>query len=158
MKVREDTVDGVQECDEDIGSPPRKRAARVSLTPSSSKHNQERKKEKEEESSVDKGATASRANKKGASVKGKTSNRFSSESGQKRRAVEDVPSSRGSTKKQRRSMSTKKTITILGATGGTGICLIKQALAAGHKVKALVRSPEKLSYELSLNKNLSDQR
>jgi uncharacterized protein YbjT (DUF2867 family) len=37
-----------------------------------------------------------------------------------------------------------KTITVIGATGGTGYCLVKQALDAGHKVKALVRNPEKL--------------
>jgi len=48
----------------------------------------------------------------------------------------------------------KKTITILGATGGTGLCLIKQALDAGHTVKALVRSPEKLN-DFSSNENLT---
>ncbi len=34
---------------------------------------------------------------------------------------------------------------VLGATGGTGRLVIEQALAAGHKVTALVRSPEKLA-------------
>ena len=52
------------------------------------------------------------------------------------------------------SAAAKKTITIIGATGGTGLCLVKQALDAGHSVKALVRSPEKLS-DLSSNENLT---
>ena len=47
--------------------------------------------------------------------------------------------------------TTKKTITIIGATGNTGLCLVKQALDAGHIVKALVRNPEKLT----TNENLS---
>jgi putative NADH-flavin reductase len=34
---------------------------------------------------------------------------------------------------------------ILGATGGTGRLVVEQALAAGHNVTALVRSPEKLT-------------
>jgi uncharacterized protein YbjT (DUF2867 family) len=34
---------------------------------------------------------------------------------------------------------------VLGATGGTGRLVVEQALAAGHTVTALVRSPEKLS-------------
>ena len=51
----------------------------------------------------------------------------------------------------------KKTITIIGATGGTGLCLVKQALDAGHTVKALVRNPDKLS-ELSSNENLKVSR
>jgi uncharacterized protein YbjT (DUF2867 family) len=33
-------------------------------------------------------------------------------------------------------------ITVFGATGGTGIQVVQQALAAGHSVTALVRSPE----------------
>jgi putative NADH-flavin reductase len=32
-------------------------------------------------------------------------------------------------------------ITIFGATGGTGACLVEQALAAGHEVTAVVRDP-----------------
>ena len=36
-------------------------------------------------------------------------------------------------------------IAILGATGPTGKCLTKQALAAGHDVRAIVRNPSKLS-------------
>jgi uncharacterized protein YbjT (DUF2867 family) len=37
------------------------------------------------------------------------------------------------------------TLVILGATGGTGRLVVEQALAAGHAVTALVRSPEKLT-------------
>ncbi len=36
-------------------------------------------------------------------------------------------------------------LVILGATGGTGKLAVEQALAAGHTVTALVRSPEKLT-------------
>ncbi len=36
-------------------------------------------------------------------------------------------------------------ITILGATGRTGMPLIEQALAQGHRVKAFVRNPSKLT-------------
>jgi putative NADH-flavin reductase len=36
-------------------------------------------------------------------------------------------------------------LTIFGATGRTGIPLVQQALAAGHSVTALARTPEKLS-------------
>lgn len=36
-------------------------------------------------------------------------------------------------------------ITILGAAGGTGTQVVQQALAAGHSVTALVRSPEKMA-------------
>ena len=36
-------------------------------------------------------------------------------------------------------------IAVLGATGGTGIRLVKEALAAQHKVIAVVRNPEKLN-------------
>jgi uncharacterized protein YbjT (DUF2867 family) len=34
---------------------------------------------------------------------------------------------------------------VLGATGATGRLVVEQALAAGHAVRALVRSPEKLA-------------
>jgi len=34
-------------------------------------------------------------------------------------------------------------LVVLGATGGTGRLVVEQALAAGHSVTALVRSPEK---------------
>jgi putative NADH-flavin reductase len=36
-------------------------------------------------------------------------------------------------------------LTIFGATGGTGICLTSQALAAGHEVTAVVREPARLT-------------
>ena len=36
-------------------------------------------------------------------------------------------------------------LTILGATGATGTCLISQALAAGHEVTAVVRDPARLT-------------
>lgn len=38
-------------------------------------------------------------------------------------------------------------VSILGATGGTGQELTKQALASGHTVKVLVRSPDKVTTE-----------
>jgi putative NADH-flavin reductase len=36
-------------------------------------------------------------------------------------------------------------VLILGATGGTGVELVKQSLAKGHSVTALVRSPDRLA-------------
>ncbi|GLH79249.1 hypothetical protein SSBR45G_41580 [Bradyrhizobium sp. SSBR45G] len=39
--------------------------------------------------------------------------------------------------------TTKPNILVLGATGGTGRLIVRQALARGHQVTALVRSPEK---------------
>jgi uncharacterized protein YbjT (DUF2867 family) len=36
-------------------------------------------------------------------------------------------------------------LVVLGATGGTGRLVVEQALAAGHTVTALVRSPEKVA-------------
>ena len=36
-------------------------------------------------------------------------------------------------------------ITVFGATGGTGACLLRQALAAGHRVTAVVRDPARLA-------------
>jgi putative NADH-flavin reductase len=41
-------------------------------------------------------------------------------------------------------MTTMK-LTIFGATGGTGRCLVEQALAAGHDVTAVVRDPARLA-------------
>lgn len=35
-------------------------------------------------------------------------------------------------------------LTIFGATGGTGTCLVEQATAAGHEVTAVVRDPARL--------------
>jgi putative NADH-flavin reductase len=36
-------------------------------------------------------------------------------------------------------------LTVLGAAGGTGILVVRQALAGGHSVTALVRSPGKMT-------------
>ncbi len=36
-------------------------------------------------------------------------------------------------------------LTIFGATGGTGVCLVEQALAAGHDVTAVVRDPARVA-------------
>jgi len=41
--------------------------------------------------------------------------------------------------------SARSKILVLGATGGTGRLIVSQALARGHEVTALVRSPEKAS-------------
>jgi putative NADH-flavin reductase len=35
-------------------------------------------------------------------------------------------------------------VVILGATGGTGLEIVRQAIGRGHSVTAFVRSPEKL--------------
>jgi putative NADH-flavin reductase len=35
-------------------------------------------------------------------------------------------------------------IAVLGATGGTGIQIIKQALSANHEIIAIVRNPDNL--------------
>ncbi len=40
---------------------------------------------------------------------------------------------------------TAKHLLVLGATGATGQLVVSQALAAGHSVTALVRSPEKIT-------------
>lgn len=42
-------------------------------------------------------------------------------------------------------MTTQSTFLVLGATGGTGRHFVLQALGDGHKVRALVRSPTKIS-------------
>ena len=41
-------------------------------------------------------------------------------------------------------MASQSTFLVLGATGGTGKHFVAQALADGHRVRALVRSPSKL--------------
>ncbi|WP_431906304.1 NAD(P)-dependent oxidoreductase [Amycolatopsis thermoflava] len=35
-------------------------------------------------------------------------------------------------------------LTVFGATGGTGVEIVRQALAAGHQVTAVVRDPARL--------------
>jgi putative NADH-flavin reductase len=42
-------------------------------------------------------------------------------------------------------MAQQSTFLVLGATGGTGKHFVAQVLAEGHRVRALVRSPEKLT-------------
>ncbi len=44
----------------------------------------------------------------------------------------------------RRKANTMK-ITIFGATGATGTCLVEQAVATGHQVTAIVRNPARLA-------------
>ena len=41
-------------------------------------------------------------------------------------------------------MTQQSNFLVLGATGGTGKHFVAQALAEGHKVRALARSPRKL--------------
>ena len=36
-------------------------------------------------------------------------------------------------------------LVVLGATGGTGLAIVRQAIERGHSVTALVRSPERLN-------------
>ena len=43
-------------------------------------------------------------------------------------------------------------ILVLGATGGTGRLVVSQALARGHEVTVLVRSPEKCFEEITREK------
>ena len=38
-------------------------------------------------------------------------------------------------------------IVVFGASGGTGIEIVKQALAAGHEVTAFVRNPAKVEFQ-----------
>jgi NAD(P)-dependent dehydrogenase (short-subunit alcohol dehydrogenase family) len=45
--------------------------------------------------------------------------------------------------------TSKPSIAIFGATGGTGLAVLKNCLAAGHSVSVLVRTPSKLSSILS---------
>lgn len=40
-------------------------------------------------------------------------------------------------------------LVVFGATGGTGIQIVEQALAAGHTVTAFLRTPSKLSIQHS---------
>jgi putative NADH-flavin reductase len=45
------------------------------------------------------------------------------------------------------SSGSKNRLLIIGATGGTGLRLVEQALERGHQVTAFVRSPERLKIE-----------
>ena len=47
------------------------------------------------------------------------------------------------------------TILVVGATGATGQLLVEQLLNRGHKVKVIVRSPEKLAKAVANNDQLS---
>ncbi|CAJ2505758.1 Uu.00g131520.m01.CDS01 [Anthostomella pinea] len=51
-------------------------------------------------------------------------------------------------------MAHRATFLVLGATGGTGKHFVIQALQDGHKVRALVRTPDKLPSEVRDNKDL----
>ena len=48
-------------------------------------------------------------------------------------------------------------IAVLGATGGTGIETLKYALAEGHSVRALARTPDKI-YQAGFQKSGSSCR
>ena len=47
-----------------------------------------------------------------------------------------------------------KRILILGATGPTGLVVVREALERGHVVVAYVRNPSKIPAELTANKKL----
>jgi putative NADH-flavin reductase len=55
---------------------------------------------------------------------------------------------RGESEVQTRRMGNMMKVTIVAATGGVGRELLGQALAAGHDVTAVVRSPDKLPAEV----------
>ena len=38
-------------------------------------------------------------------------------------------------------------ILVIGATGGTGRCVVEHALGAGHEVTAFARTPQKISLQ-----------
>jgi len=48
-----------------------------------------------------------------------------------------------------------KKILVLGATGPTGLLILKKALEHGHAVTAYVRSPSKIPDDLKSNPNLT---
>jgi nucleoside-diphosphate-sugar epimerase len=52
------------------------------------------------------------------------------------------------------SATTKPTVAIFGATGGTGLSVLKNCLAAGHAVNVLARTPSKLTSLSSQYPNL----
>jgi len=51
-------------------------------------------------------------------------------------------------------MSEYHYIAVLGATGKTGSAFVKQALAAGHKVRGVCRTPSKLETKVGTHENL----
>ncbi|KAG0653000.1 Flavin reductase (NADPH) [Hyphodiscus hymeniophilus] len=50
--------------------------------------------------------------------------------------------------------SSKRTIALFGATGGTGLSILKNCLSAGHTVRVLARTPSKLSSLSAQHANL----
>ena len=55
--------------------------------------------------------------------------------------------SRKSAKPVSRGWGNRMRVVVIGATGGTGRQLVRQALDLGHEVTALVRKPKKLKFE-----------
>lgn len=51
-------------------------------------------------------------------------------------------------------MASPQHFLVLGATGGTGIQFVPLALASGHKIRALVRTPSKFPTTMTSNANL----
>jgi hypothetical protein len=51
--------------------------------------------------------------------------------------------------------TTRKTVLVAGATGATGRLLLQQLLATGQRVRAIVRSPERIPEELRIHPELS---
>jgi len=54
-----------------------------------------------------------------------------------------------------RRLLMSKRILVLGATGPTGLAVVREALSRGHVVVAYVRTPSKIPSELAANKNLN---
>jgi NAD(P)-dependent dehydrogenase (short-subunit alcohol dehydrogenase family) len=54
-----------------------------------------------------------------------------------------------------RRLLMSKRILVLGATGPTGLAVVREALSRGHIVVAYVRTPSKIPSELAANKNLN---
>jgi putative NADH-flavin reductase len=47
-------------------------------------------------------------------------------------------------------------LTVFGATGGTGLQVVEQGLAAGHEVRAVVRNPTRLADRVGLDVVIAD--